>query len=111
MRAAERAGFGKVIASYEELDFVPFDPVIKRVEATVRTPQGEVIRAIKVSFDSIEEICECTESNPPYHFLSFHSIPVPPPLFEPGILCFSFRFPSHTFALLLSRSLSLFLSL
>ena len=29
--------------SYVELDFLPFDPVAKRTEATVKSPEGETI--------------------------------------------------------------------
>ena len=45
--AALKAGFGKKLDEHEELDFVPFDPVIKRVEATVKSARGEVFRAVK----------------------------------------------------------------
>jgi H+-transporting ATPase len=41
VRAAEKDGYADRLRSYEELDFTPFDPVIKRVEAKVRSPNGE----------------------------------------------------------------------
>eukprot|EP00041_Stephanoeca_diplocostata_P023697 m.587834 g.587834 ORF g.587834 m.587834 type:complete len:1039 (+) comp22358_c0_seq2:242-3358(+) len=35
------------LAQYEELDFLPFDPVAKRTEATMRGPDGKILKVSK----------------------------------------------------------------
>jgi H+-transporting ATPase len=36
-----------LLDGYEELDFVPFDPISKRTEATIKSPKGEVFKTTK----------------------------------------------------------------
>ncbi|MCB2226461.1 MAG: plasma-membrane proton-efflux P-type ATPase [Desulfarculaceae bacterium] len=43
---------------YEQLKFTPFDPVSKRTEASVRTPEGETMRYSKGAPQVISQLCE-----------------------------------------------------
>ncbi len=48
----------KALEGYRQEKFVPFDPVSKRTEATLRTPQGEAFAVTKGAPQVILELCE-----------------------------------------------------
>ncbi len=47
LRAAEKYGLTEKIKQYKQVKFTPFDPVIKRTEAIVQGPNGEVFGVAK----------------------------------------------------------------
>ena len=58
-RAAEQIGKALELDAHEELDFLPFDPVIKRTEATVRRKSdGVVFRVTKGAPQVIIGMCD-----------------------------------------------------
>mmetsp|Transcript_37714 Transcript_37714/g.97298 ORF Transcript_37714/g.97298 Transcript_37714/m.97298 type:complete len:982 (-) Transcript_37714:2113-5058(-) len=51
----------EALKQYEELDFLPFDPVIKRTEATLRGPDGTVFKTSKGAPQVILKLAHNTE--------------------------------------------------
>ncbi|MEJ2264595.1 MAG: plasma-membrane proton-efflux P-type ATPase [Anaerolineales bacterium] len=47
----------KVVSRYDQVEFVPFDPVGKRTEAKVNDPEGKVFRVTKGAPQVILELC------------------------------------------------------
>jgi H+-transporting ATPase len=43
---------------FEELDFVPFDPISKRTQATIRGPDGKVFKCMKGAPQVVLPMCE-----------------------------------------------------
>ncbi len=47
LNALERFGLQETVKRYKQVKFVPFDPVIKRVEAMIEDPEGKLFRVAK----------------------------------------------------------------
>ncbi|RMD80448.1 MAG: HAD family hydrolase [Gammaproteobacteria bacterium] len=54
----DRRGLRERVGAYTLVRFVPFDPVSKRAEATLRDPQGQVLTAVKGAPQVVIELCE-----------------------------------------------------
>jgi H+-transporting ATPase len=52
----------KVLSSYKQLNFVPFDPVHKRTEATLQDGQGKSFRTTKGAPQVILDMCEADKA-------------------------------------------------
>jgi H+-transporting ATPase len=58
LEAVKKKGFGKGIEPYEQVEFKPFDPVIKRTEAKVKDDKGALISVSKGAPQVIAELCK-----------------------------------------------------
>merc|ERR1719240_825359 len=47
----------KSLEGYTQKDYTPFDPTLKRTEATVVTPTGQIVRVMKGAPDIVLSLC------------------------------------------------------
>jgi H+-transporting ATPase len=58
LEAVKQKGFGEDIKSYQQVEFKPFDPVIKRTEAKVKDDKGALVSVSKGAPQVIAELCK-----------------------------------------------------